>query len=54
MQMTLEINGIVSKEDDPVEASKILDEFVVSKMRYYRDSNGNYYYLEEFRRKGSC
>lgn len=35
----LEINGIVSKEEDMVEALKILDEYRVSMTMYYRDTN---------------
>lgn len=38
MQLILEANGIVSKEEDLVEASKILDKSGVSMMRYYRDT----------------
>lgn len=51
MKRNLEINGIVSKEEKLTEAPKILDYGGVSKMRYYRDSNGDYYYLEEYGRK---
>lgn len=51
VQMILEINGIASKEAALVEAPKILDESVISKMRYYRDSKGDYYYLEQSGRK---
>lgn len=49
--MVLEITKIVSKEEDSAEAPKVLDYAGVSKMRYFRDSNGDYYYLEESGRK---
>ncbi|CAI8592039.1 unnamed protein product [Vicia faba] len=51
VHMILEINGVVSKEEDLVGASLIMDEYVVSKMRYYRDTTGMYYYLEKYGRK---
>lgn len=47
IQLILEVNGIVSKKEDLVEAPKILDESIVSNMRYQRDTNADYYYLEE-------
>ncbi|CAI8597995.1 unnamed protein product [Vicia faba] len=51
VHMILKINGIKSKEEDLVEAPKILDECGVSMMRYYRDTDGMYYYLEKSGRK---
>lgn len=38
MQLILKTNGIVSKEEDLVKASKILDKSGFSMMRYYRDT----------------
>lgn len=49
--MILELNGIVSKEEDLVEAPKILDESRVSMMRYYKDTGGIYFYLEKYGRQ---
>lgn len=51
VQMILEINGIMSSKDDLVESPKVLDEYGVSMMRYYRDTDGVYYYLEKSGRK---
>ncbi|KAL5057062.1 hypothetical protein RYX36_028666 [Vicia faba] len=48
VQQILEVNMIVSKEEDLTRAPKILDYGGVSKMRYYKDSNGDYYYLKEY------
>ncbi|CAI8612604.1 unnamed protein product [Vicia faba] len=51
MQLILEVNDIVSKLEDRLKAPKIMDYFGVSNMRYYRDTNGDYYYLEEYSQK---
>lgn len=51
IQMILELNVIVCKEKELIESPKILDFGNVLKMRYYRDSNEDYYYLEESGRK---
>ncbi|KAI5422239.1 hypothetical protein KIW84_045634 [Lathyrus oleraceus] len=48
VKMILEINRIVSKEEDLTEAQKIIDYGSVPKMRYYRDSYGDYYCLKEY------
>ncbi|KAI5431442.1 hypothetical protein KIW84_035580 [Lathyrus oleraceus] len=48
--MILKLNGIECKEAYLIESPKILDYGDVAKMRYYKDSNGHYYYLEDFRR----
>ncbi|KAI5397880.1 hypothetical protein KIW84_063625 [Lathyrus oleraceus] len=48
VHMILEINRIMSKEEDFEEAPKILDESGVSMMIYYRDTNGVYHYLEKY------
>lgn len=45
--LILEVNGSVSNKVDLVEAPKVLDYSRVSKMRYYGESNGDYYYLDE-------
>lgn len=47
----LGVNCIVSKKEDLVKAPKILEESRVSKMRYYRDTDCDYYYIEEYGRK---
>lgn len=47
VQLILNVSGIVSKEEDMVESQKIMDYYGVSKMRYYRDPDGDYYYLGE-------
>lgn len=49
--LILEVNGIIFEEASLIEAPKILDEYVVSKMIYYMDTHGDYYYPEEFRKK---
>lgn len=46
-QTILELNIIVCKKEDLTESPKILDYGGIEKMRYYRDNNGDYYYLEE-------
>lgn len=46
VHMILDLNGIMSKKEYLVEAPKILDESGVSMMRYYKDTDGVYYYLE--------
>ncbi|CAI8592780.1 unnamed protein product [Vicia faba] len=43
----LEVNGIVSKEEDFVEDLTIMDEYRFSMMRYYIYIDGVYYYLEK-------
>ncbi|KAL5082020.1 hypothetical protein RYX36_010441 [Vicia faba] len=43
----IEVNGIVSNEEDLVEDLTIMDEYRVSMMRYYRYIDGVYYYLEK-------
>lgn len=47
----MEINDVVSKDEDLVEAQKFLDEYGVSVMVFYRDTNGFYDYLESYGRK---
>lgn len=47
VQLILELNGIVSMEENLLEAQKILEKSRVSLMRYYRDKDGVYYYLEK-------
>lgn len=42
VELILELNGIVSKEEDLVEAPNISNEFGVSMMKYYKDSDGVY------------
>ncbi|KAL5057831.1 hypothetical protein RYX36_029435 [Vicia faba] len=37
--------------EDRLKAPKIMDYFGVSNMRYYRDTNVDYYYLEEYSQK---
>lgn len=51
IQLILELNGVMSKEEDILEAPKILEESRVSMMRYYRDKDGVYYYVEKPNRK---
>ncbi|KAL5053598.1 hypothetical protein RYX36_034280, partial [Vicia faba] len=46
-----EINEIKSKEEGLVGAPLSLDESLVSKIRYYRDTYGIYYYLNKLGRK---
>lgn len=43
VKLILEVNEIVSKKEDLVEAPKIFDEFGVYKMRYYKDTHGDYF-----------
>ncbi|KAL5054387.1 hypothetical protein RYX36_035069 [Vicia faba] len=50
-QMILEHNDIKSKEEDLVGSPIYVDESVVSKMQYYRDSYGIYFYLEKSARR---
>lgn len=51
VQMILELNGIVCKEEELVDSPKILDYGGIAKKRYYKDTNGDYYYLEDSNRK---
>ncbi|CAI8600464.1 unnamed protein product [Vicia faba] len=51
VHMILEINGIKSKEEDLVEAPKIMDEYRVSMMRYYSETDGVYYNIGKYGRK---
>ncbi|KAL5079075.1 hypothetical protein RYX36_007496 [Vicia faba] len=49
IQLILEGNGIVPKDDEQFLTPKIFYYGGVSKMRYYRDyKDGSYFYLEEF------
>lgn len=41
VQMILELNRIVCKEEDLIESPKILDYGGDAKLRYYRDNNGD-------------
>lgn len=50
VQLILDLNGIVSKEEDMLEAPKILEESEVSMMICYMDTNDVYYYLEKLGR----
>lgn len=43
VQMILDLNGSMCKEKELTESPKILDYGGVKKMRYYRDTNGEYY-----------
>lgn len=49
--MILELNEVVGMEEELTASPKILDYGVVEKMRYYRDTNGDYYYLKDSGRK---
>lgn len=51
VQIILELNDIVCKEEELTESPKILDYGVVKKIRYHRNTNGDYYYLEDSGRK---
>lgn len=45
--MILRLSGIECKDEHLTESPKILYYGVVAKMRYYKDLNGDYYYLED-------
>lgn len=47
----LQLNDIECNEEDLTKSPKILDYGILEKMRYYKDSNGDYYYLEDSGRK---
>ncbi|KAI5424886.1 hypothetical protein KIW84_030896 [Lathyrus oleraceus] len=50
-QVLYELNDIECNEEDLTKSPKILDYGILEKMRYYKDSNGDYYYLEDSGRK---
>lgn len=47
VQMILQLNGIEWKDEELNESPMILDYGAVAKMRYYKDLNVDYYYLED-------
>lgn len=51
VMMILQLNGIECKKEHLTKCPKIMAYGVVSKMRYYRDSNGDYYNSEISRRR---
>lgn len=51
VMMILQLNDIKCKEGDLIDSPKILGYGVVEKMGYYKDLNGDYYYLEDSGRK---
>lgn len=41
VKLIIEVNGIASKEEDLIEAPKILNYYGFYKMRYYKDNDGD-------------